>query len=43
MKVLKGDILYPVSMQTLAEHGGMKFTMESYDEETGAAAYSFEC
>ena len=29
-------------MKTLAEHGGLKFTMESYDEETGAAAYSFE-
>ncbi len=28
-------------MQTLADIGGLKFTMESYDEQTGAAAYSF--
>lgn len=28
-------------MQTLADIGGLKFTMESYDDETGAAAYSF--
>ena len=28
-------------MQTLAEAGGLQFAMESYDEETGAAAYSF--
>jgi len=28
-------------MQTLAEIGGLQFTMESYDDETGAAAYSF--
>ncbi len=30
-----------VVMQTLAEKAGLKFTMESYDEKTGAAAYSF--
>ena len=28
-------------MQTLADIGGLKFTMEAYDDETGAAAYSF--
>ena len=28
-------------MQTLADIGGLKFTMESYDDETGAAAYYF--
>lgn len=28
-------------MQTLAEAGGLQFAMESYDDETGAAAYSF--
>ena len=30
-----------VVMQTLAECGGLKFAMESYDDATGAAAYSF--
>jgi len=37
---------YPYStevvMSVLAEAGGYKFTMESYDEATGAAAYRFE-
>lgn len=28
-------------MQTLADHAGLTFVMESYDEQTGAAAYSF--
>ena len=28
-------------MQTLADHAGLTFTMESYDAGTGAAAYSF--
>lgn len=28
-------------MQTLAEYAGLTFTMESYDTQTGAAAYSF--
>ena len=28
-------------MATLAEQGGLTFVMEAYDEETGAAAYSF--
>ena len=31
-----------IVMKTLAEVGGYRFTMESYDEETGAAAYRFE-
>ncbi len=31
-----------IVMKTLAEAGGYRFTMESYDEETGAAAYRFE-
>lgn len=30
-----------IVMQTLAEQGGLQFTMESYDEATGAAVYSF--
>ncbi len=30
-----------VVMQTIAEKTGLRFTMESYDEKTGAAAYSF--
>ncbi|MEA4965493.1 MAG: hypothetical protein VB055_06705 [Oscillospiraceae bacterium] len=30
-----------VVMQTLAEQAGLTFTMERYDPETGAAAYSF--
>ncbi len=30
-----------VVMRTLAEIGGLSFTMESYNEETGAAAFSF--
>ncbi len=30
-----------VVMDTLAKEGGLTFTMESYDEETGAARYSF--
>lgn len=28
-------------METLAKFGGLKFTMEKYDDETGAAVYSF--
>ena len=28
-------------MQTLADIGGLQFAMESYDDETGAASYSF--
>lgn len=28
-------------MQTFADHAGLTFAMEAYDEETGAAAYSF--
>lgn len=28
-------------MQTLAEHAGLSFAMNSYDEETGSAEYSF--
>lgn len=28
-------------MQTLADHAGLTFILEAYDEETGAAAYSF--
>ncbi len=31
-----------IVMEVLAEYAGAKFTMESYDEETGAARYSFE-
>lgn len=31
-----------VVMSVLAEKGGFRFTMESYDEETGAAQYRFE-
>lgn len=31
-----------IVMETLAAEGGYRFTMESYDEETGAAAYRFE-
>ncbi|MBO5070518.1 MAG: hypothetical protein J6C37_09175 [Roseburia sp.] len=31
-----------IVMKTFAEAGGYKFTMESYDEETGAAVYRFE-
>lgn len=31
-----------VVMQTLAEKGGLRFVMESYDEQSGAAAYYFE-
>lgn len=30
-----------IVMKTFAEEGGYTFTMESYDPETGAAAYSF--
>ena len=30
-----------VVMDTLAKEGGLTFTMESYDEATGAARYSF--
>jgi len=30
-----------IVMQTLAEAGGYQFSMDSYDEETGAAAYHF--
>ncbi len=30
-----------IVMQTFAQEGGYTFTMESYDPETGAAAYSF--
>lgn len=30
-----------VVMQTLAEHGGLKFEMGSYDPDTGAAEYAF--
>lgn len=30
-----------VVMQTLAEHGRLRFVMDSYDPDTGAAAYSF--
>ncbi len=30
-----------IVMDTLAKEAGFKFTMESYDEETGAARYSF--
>lgn len=29
-------------MQTLADLGGLQFTMEAYDEETGAARYRFD-
>lgn len=29
-------------MAALAERGGFQFTMESYDEATGAASYCFE-
>lgn len=29
-------------MEVLAEKGGYSFTMESYDEDTGASSYSFE-
>ena len=29
-------------MAALAERGGLRFTMESYDEATGAASYRFE-
>ena len=29
-------------MARLAEHGGLRFTMESYEPETGAAAYRFD-
>ena len=28
-------------METLAAHGGLSFTMDAYDEETGAAKYTF--
>ena len=28
-------------MQTLADHAGLPFTMDSYDPDTGAAAYAF--
>ena len=31
-----------VVMQTFAERAGLIFKMEKYDEETGAAEYSFE-
>lgn len=31
-----------VVMQTLAEHGGLRFTMLSYDADTGKVAYWFE-
>lgn len=31
-----------VVMTTMAEAGGFQFTMERYDEETGAAAYRFD-
>lgn len=31
-----------IVMRTLAEAGGYRFTMESYEEDTGAAAYRFE-
>lgn len=31
-----------VVMKTYAQAGGFRFTMESYDEETGAASYRFE-
>jgi len=31
-----------VVMKTFAEAGGFKFTMESYDEETGAMVYRFD-
>ena len=31
-----------VVMKTLAEHAGLSFTMEYYDEETGAAKYRFD-
>lgn len=31
-----------VVMDTFARHGGLRFTMESYDEETGEAKYRFE-
>ena len=30
-----------VVMQILAEHGRLRFVMDSYDPDTGAAAYSF--
>jgi len=30
-----------VVMKTLADHAGLSFTMEAYDHQTGAAAYTF--
>ena len=30
-------------METLAEHAGFCFVMNAYDEETGAAEYTFTC
>lgn len=31
-----------VVMEVLAAHAGLRFTMEAYDEQTGAATYTFE-